>query len=854
MTALPIDSVLEPLTQALVQHNCVLLSAEPGAGKTSRVPLALLDQPWRAGKKILMLEPRRLATRNAAHQLAKQLEQKVGQQVGYRMRLDNKVSSDTVIEVITEGVLNRYLQQDPALEDVACVIFDEFHERSLQSDLGLALCLQSQELFNPELKILIMSATLDSHKLQQALDCPLISCTGRQFAVELSYRPFDHKNPTSNKQSASFLPDFSSLCHHTCQVILQALEQHTTSQLVFLPGAREIEQVKFLLSQKLNQQDVSVYPLYGQLTDQQQQLAIQPSPQGQRKIVLATNIAESSLTIDGIGVVIDSGLHKQAQFQPRLGSNQLISRYISAASATQRMGRAGRLQAGHCYRLWSEQQRLEQHDVPEIQRVDLADFVIAICQWGSTVDELTLLDQPNSGQLAQAYELLQTLEIIDDKFAITAHGELCQQLPLSPRLAHMLIKTGQQLINQTQRLSELCLLAAVLAESNKALHSIDPLEKQLTLSRDNKEPWAKRLRQLAKQWQRQLEQIFAEDKQQTSNSSPLALDDLHSMICYGVSMAYPDRVAMNLGQGKFKLANGVQVSLTPQQDAWLNAEILLVSDFAILKQHNIIRSAIDTRQSHIQEYLAAHLAKKNVFEWNAQGQLINEQHLMLGQLCLAKNSAIKLSEQQRLDAWQQYFLQQGLAQLNWNNAAVQLQNRVQHLHRLFEQDDWPAFDQDYLLARITDWLLPHISHMNKQSQLAKLDIYPLLLSLLDWSLQQKLEQLTPTHFKVPSGARHKIDYQQNPPVLAVKLQEMFGCQQQPSVAQGRLPLLLHLLSPAARPIQITQDLSHFWQHTYPQVRKDMRGKYIRHPWPEDPFTFQATAKTNRALARNKTDK
>lgn len=840
---LPIDAVLPELVQQLAAHNRLLLAAEPGAGKTTKVPLALLDQ----SKKILMLEPRRLATRNAATRLAQQLGEAVGDSVGYKMRMENKSHSNVKIEVITEGILTRYLQQDPALEDVALVIFDEFHERSIQSDLGLALCLQAQELFNPDLKLLIMSATLDVDKIQTLLDCPVIECEGRQYPVDIEYRPLP--------STKSFIPKPYEIIPHCVEIIQHAIKKHDGSVLVFLPGAREIEEAARHLQATINSDSLHIHTLYGQLSDSAQQAAIQPCKAGHRKVVLATNIAESSLTIDGISVVIDSGLHKQAQFQPRIGTNKLSTRYISAASATQRAGRAGRLQAGTCYRLWSQNQSLEQHDIPEIQRVDLADFAIAISQWGVSVEELNLLDTPNSGQLAQAYEILQLLEIIDDQHQLMSHGEQCVQLPLSPRLAHMLIKC-----QASQYFYEICCLAALLSEPTKALNGIALIEHQLQQLLTSNEPWAIRLKQLAKQWQKLL---F--NKNSSGNNIEIQALELSQLISFAVSQAFPDRVAKKISHNKFKLANGFIIELpndSSNSSAWQPYEYLAISDLTVHsssgnnqktagqpqrqnKEQLIIRSAIELTSEQLFKWFDKQLTTSNRVEWNSQGQLVNEQQTQLLNLVVRTQPNSKLSSEEKEQAWQSYFSQHGLKDFNWNSESLQLRARNQLLSQ--QDSDWPSMNDQYLLDHMDQWLLPFLSNIQNKSGLKKLQLHSMLLSLLDWNQQQILDEQLPTHFKVPSGSRYQLDYTQNPPVLAVKLQEMFGCEAQPTVARNSIPLQIHLLSPAGRPLQITQDLSHFWRNTYPEVRKDMRGRYPKHPWPEDPLTFTATAKTKRHL-------
>ena len=821
INALPVDALIADIRNYLQTPGNLLLSAAPGAGKTTRVPLALLDAGWLAGQKILLLEPRRLAARNAATFMAQQLGEAVGMTVGYRIRLENRISAATRIEVVTEGILTRMLQDDPELNGVGLVIFDEFHERHLHSDLALALVHQCQQLLRPDLRLLIMSATLDEQALAEPLQAPLLHSEGRSFAVQVHYRPLRDAN--------------TRLHSHLVRVIREAL-QHDGDMLVFLPGVADIRNVSQLLDDSLPAA-ISVLPLHGQLTDQQQKAALAPSAPGQRRIILATNIAESSLTLDGVRIVIDSGLERRLTFAPQSGMSELKTRAISQASAIQRAGRAGRQAEGVCYRLWpeSEQQRREPHIRAEILDSDLSALLLELQQWGAGTEELLWLDPPPAAALSHAETLLTGLGILRDG-QLTDHGRACAALGIEPRWAHSLLCAAELNISRPA-----CELIALLQEWPHKLRSSDDVQRLWQQARQNKVLWTQRVQPLAARLQKKLP--GSNRAAQTPTADPALL----------IALAFPDRIARRRAAGSqaFLLSNGSGATLTDEtgfaHDPWL-----AVADLSG-GQHGRIRLAAQLSAASLQQLqdIAPQLfTTHNDIRWLESGQFRAEQQTRLGQIVYASRPLPAPSATDWAGIWDDYFATQGLSALNWNEAARTLRRRLQLLHQ-HQPEQWPDVSDEALTAQRADWLLPFCSSARHQRDLAKIPLTTALLSLLDWEQQQLLEQLTPVHWTVASGSRIAIDYLPDTPVLAVKLQEMFGYEGQPAILNGRLPLLIHLLSPAGRPLQVTADLPHFWRHTYADVRKDMRGRYPRHPWPEDPLSAEATRLTKRALAAGK---
>jgi len=847
MNSLPIDSILPELNQALSQNKNVILSAQPGAGKTTRVPLALLDAEWLRNddgsyKKIIMLEPRRLAARNAALFMAKSLNEAVGQTVGYRMRQDTKVSSQTRIEVITEGILTRYLLQDPELNDIGLIIFDEHHERSVNTDLGLALSLQCQQLFREDLKLLVMSATLDKEALESMLEAHTLFCPGRAFPIDYHYLGFDSKTRLSNQM---------------CDAITTALQQEDGSILAFLPGVREIQFVQQQLKEKLNSPqfssfsaNTSIHPLYGQLSDKEQQFAIQATAKGKRKIVLATNIAESSLTIEGIRIVVDCGLEKQLNYNPRSGMNALVTKKISQASSIQRAGRAGRMELGVCYRLWHEQGQtsLEAHSPAEISRIELSDLVLNVAQWGAEIGELDWLTPPPERFVVQAQSLLSDLELLDSKGQISPHGEQASQLGMSPRFAHMLLHADSK-----QNLNDACLLAALLTDTPKALRNSDDLSSLLQQVKAQPKSFNSIYRQ-AQAW----------GKKVSAGLSPKPISSDHAVsIPQLLSLAFPDRIAQrraNQSQANAQSSNqnsGQQYLLSAGRGAQLygssalsREDWLIVTDIEDnLQGSSLIRKAMPITETELLDVFSTHIQTRNHIEWNDKGQLEAEKREYLGALLMSQKRLSSLSNEQWQDAWRNYFTDNGIKSLPWTEEHQQLIARLQLAFEYHSQQSqsadnnrtpWQDFSEEALLNDIETWLMPLLSQCRSQKSLSKVDLKQALLNRLGWDKTTDFEAFVPEKIQVPSGSHYKIDYSQSPPVLAVKLQEMFGFQGKPSICNGQIDLMLHLLSPARRPLQITQDLPHFWASSYFDVRKDMRGKYPRHPWPENPLESEAT--------------
>ena len=866
MNSLPIDSILPELNQALSQNKNVILSAQPGAGKTTRVPLALLDADWLMNddgsyKKIIMLEPRRLAARNAALFMAKSLGENVGQTVGYRMRQDTKVSQHTRIEVITEGILTRYLLQDPELSNIGLIIFDEHHERSVNTDLGLALSLQCQQLFREDLKLLVMSATLDKQALEQMLEADTLFCPGRAYPIDYHYCGFDTNARLSNQMT---------------DAIITALQQEDGSILAFLPGVRDIQFVQQQLQEKLNSSQhsntqyssiatsTSIHPLYGQLSDKEQQAAIQATAKGQRKIVLATNIAESSLTIEGIRIVVDSGLEKQLNYNARSGMNALITKKISQASSIQRAGRAGRIEPGICYRLWNEQGQssLEAHSPAEISRIELSDLVLNVAQWGASIEELDWLTPPPPRFVEQAQTLLTNLELLDEKGQISPHGEHASQLGMSPRFAHMLLNA-----NDKQTLKDACLLAALLTDTPKALRNNDDLASLLQQAKAQSKMFSSLHRQ-AHAWEKK---VYSSSETLKANDSGLAQPQAN--ISQLLALAFPDRIAQrrtNSPKGAaansssaqhYLLSSGrgaqLHFSSPLTQEDWL-----IVTDIEDnLQGSSLIRKAMPISEPELLEIFTSHIQVRSHIEWNDKGQLEAETREYLGALLISQKKLSALSNEQWQDAWRNYFIDNGIKSLPWNDEHHQLLARLRLAFEYHQQQPdnakhfdssqhldssssygspWLSFREDALLADIESWLMPLLSQCRSQKALNKIDLKQALLNRLGWDKVTDFDALVPEKIEVPSGSHYKIDYSQNPPVLAVKLQEMFGYQGKPSICNGRTDLMLHLLSPARKPLQITQDLPHFWRSSYFEVRKEMRGRYPKHPWPENPLESEAT--------------
>jgi len=849
---LPIEGILDDIKSALSDHHELVLQAPPGAGKTTIVPLALLNEPWLLNQKIIMLEPRRIATRAAAERMADLLDEKVGETVGYRVRMDTKTSKHTRIEVVTEGILNRMLQDDTSLEDIGLIIFDEFHERSLNGDLGLALALQGRELFadlrDQPLKILVMSATLDGEKIGELLDdAPIVSSEGRSFPIDIIY------GQAAKYQAQQAWGD--RITDRVASTIFQALEEQTGSLLVFLPGQGEIREVNKLISRTLtNRSDILITPLFGSLSLQEQRKAIQPAPANIRKIVLTTALAETSLTIDGVRVVIDSGLARLPEYDPKTAMTRLKTERVSKASAKQRAGRAGRTEPGVCYRLWSEdqQQSLASYTAPEIEQADLTPLALQLFKWGiSEPEELRWMTTPAKAPFQQATELLRQLGAIDNEAnALTSHGEAMAQLPLHPRLAHMLI------ISLTLGHARLaCQIAALLSERDPLDSPSSDIESRLELingdrpaSQSNKHLLS-RIQQLAKQFERTLNQLHITPQPQPK----LKQISINANVAAGLltALAYPDRIALRQSENSYdyKLSNGRQAVLS-QNDSIQRHPVIA-----------IIQLGGHSGSSKDKIYLASPLnieklkeISPNIFQqtlhidWNDRtSRLVAEEQTLIGKLVVERKAINNIPKEQKNKALTELVRRKGLELLPWTPELKSWCARIELIRKQAGNNQdlaWPDMSNKGLLSDMESWLLPYLDEVSHINHFKKLDLKALLATRLPWPLPQQLNTLAPERIQVPSGSNILIDYTQTPPVLAVKLQEMFGQQDTPAIAKGKVKLLIHLLSPARRPLQVTQDLAGFWKSSYQDVKKEMKGRYPKHHWPDDPSKAEPTARIN----------
>ncbi|SIS62181.1 ATP-dependent helicase HrpB [Neptunomonas antarctica] len=846
---LPIYTVIPDLIAALAIRHEAVLEAPPGAGKTTVVPLELLHQPWLKQNKIIMLEPRRLAARAAAERMASTLGEAVGQTVGYRVRMDTKISHKTRIEVVTEGILTRMLQQDPSLEGVGLVIFDEFHERSLDADLGLALILQGRTLFREDepLKILMMSATLDSHAIAELLDnAPVISSKGRSFPVELIY-----STPWKSKEWVE---------PRVVSAIKTALSAQTGSLLVFLPGQAEIRRVETQLYANLNEfdkQTLLITPLYGDLSLEQQRKAIAPAPAEHRKIVLTTAIAETSLTIEGVDVVIDSGLSRQANYDPNTGMTRLHTRRLSRAASTQRAGRAGRMAPGTCYRLWSleQQAQLAPFTLPEIQKADLTPLILQLYRWGcNDPSELAWLDPPAAAPSQQARELLvqlNALQLTASGYRLTEQGEQMARLPVHPRLAHMMLQGRRYQLGYLA-----CELAALLSERDPLQTRQADIQQRLDWLQGKKACHASQQGQLYRLKQ-QCQRFYAMC-QQLPIETTLATIEANDRIGFLIASAWPDRVAQQKGPQRFLLANG-RASHLNDNDYLSKTPWLAIAQLGGHegKSSDAIWLAAPFNTALFNGPLSSMLHTRQRVEWNDQQQkLIAEEQQCCGELIIQSKPLSKLSDEARIEALVGLVRIKGLSIFSHPQALNQWRQRVNFLHNTFSnntglpsgsENPWPDLSDAALLATLEVWLTPYLSKVSRLNHFAQLNLHSILLALLPWPLPQKLDELAPERLTVPSGSKIRIDYSESPPILGVKLQEMFGGTSTPTIAND-VKLKIHLLSPAGHPLQVTQDLENFWQQIYPQVKKEMKGRYPKHPWPDDPWSAIATHKTKRHLS------
>lgn len=811
MSILPIEAILPSLQEALRAGSGAVLVAPPGAGKTTRVPLTLINEPWLDGKRVLMLEPRRLAARAAARFMAGLLKEKIGDTVGYRIRQDTRVGPKTRIEVITEGVLTRMLQADPALDGVGAVILDEFHERSLQADLGLALLLQSQALLRPDLRILIMSATLDAEPVAALLGgVPVLVSEGRQFPVETHYL-----EPRSGQRNEDAV----------IAAVHQAVADHEGDILVFLPGAGEIRRTAAGLHRLALGDNIRIAPLYGNLSQQAQDEAIAPSPAGCRKIVLATSIAQTSLTVEGVRIIVDSGLMRVPRFSPKTGMTRLETVAVSRAAADQRRGRAGRLGPGVCYRLWSarEDSRLAAQTVPEILEADLASLVLELAVWGvKDAAELLWLDAPPLPAFAQARELLIQLGALASNGLVTPHGRQMAEAGIHPRLAHMIIKAKDRGLGELA-----CELAAILTGRDaysvaNAFTDADLRHRVEALGSRDYHQVLREANHLKKEFG-----ILPAGKKNPEDTGLL------------LALAFPDRVAQRRDNGRYLMQSGRGAMLAGEQS--LRNELYIVA------------AELDDQGTDSRIFLAAPVALaaiKNIFadqiegiaivEWENEAQAVRaRQQERLGALVLKEHPLANPNPADVLAALLRGIASQGLGILPWTRPAVQLCQRIRFMHEL--EAAWPDVSETQLLLTLDEWLAPYIYGMSSRSELQRLNLVSVLEDLLTWEQRRILDEAAPAYITVPSGRRIPVDYHDpGNPVLAVRLQEMFGLEDTPRVACGRVPLTLHLLSPAQRPVQMTKDLASFWRSGYFEVRKDLLGRYPKHYWPDDPLAAMPT--------------
>ena len=826
---LPILEVIPQLQAALVEHVNVVLAAPPGTGKTTQVPLALMEESWLQGKKIIMLEPRRLAARTAARYMAAALGEEVGERIGYRVRQDTKVGSRTVIEVVTEGILTRMLQSDQALESYGIILFDEYHERSLHADLGLALCLQTQQLLREDLRILVMSATLDTAAVSRLLgDAPIIESAGKSYPVTTHYLDRPAKGPLEPLVAAQ---------------VMQALSQQPEGDiLVFLPGVPEIRRVQSLLTRTdLNATQITI--LHGNLPMSAQDEAVKSHPAGWRKIILATSIAESSLTVEGVRIVIDSGWSRTSRFSPRTGMSRLETVRVAMSSANQRRGRAGRLGPGHCYRLWSqeEERQLEPMIQPAIRQSELSSVALELAAWGvQHPEELSWLDSPPEAAYRQAVELLHELQAVDKTGHLTTHGRRMSELPLHPRLAHMLL-TAVSMGLAEQGL----LLAALLQERDLLRPAEGPLSADLWLRMEAfngklpsgcalDESVLQRVRQEVRALRQEIEQNSFRDSGNEQSCGLLA------------AIAYPDRIAQRRSSGTYLLSSG-RGAVLPRLESISAAPYLVAVHLDDQGSEGRILIAAELAERDLLRQFQEQIKSHTALVWLEETQSVKatEQQRMAA-LIIRERSLASVDPVQVAEVLAGAVQRQGLDMLPWSRAHQQLRQRMQFMH--CHEPEWPDVSEQSLRDSVEHWLLPHLYGMRSRADLQRLSLSGILESMLNWRQRSELQEQAPTHIRVPSGSSIPIDYHDpDAPALAVRLQETFGWLQTPRLCYGKIPLTLHLLSPAGRPVQVTRDLASFWREAYFEVKKDLKGRYPKHYWPDEPLTAKAT---NRVKPRN----
>jgi ATP-dependent helicase HrpB len=810
-TPLPIDAVLDDLARTLEARNAAVLVAPPGAGKTTRVPLALLDAPWARDKKIIVLEPRRIAARASADRMAKSLGERTGETVGYRVRFGSKISRATRIEVVTEGIFTRQILDDPELSGIAAVLFDEFHERSLDADMGLALARDAQLGLREDLRILVMSATLDGARVAKLLgEAPVVESEGRAFPVETRYLGRKADAPIERQMA---------------DAIASALRADGGSVLAFLPGAAEIRRTQNFLAERVQDASIEIVPLFGALDAAVQDRAISPAPKGMRKVVLATSIAETSLTIEGVRIVVDSGLARVPRYEPDIGLTRLETVRAARAAVDQRRGRAGRTEPGICYRLWDEPQTasLAPYTQPEILSADLSSLVLDLAQWGvADPAALSFLDPPPQPAWKEAKSLLSELNALDGDGRITAEGKSLRALALPPRLARMIVDSHR--VGAGEEAAE---IAAILTERGLGGDGAD-LEHRRDQFRRDRSPRAASARDLARRWASQVA-AFEKAGQQEDISTGL-------MLAY----AFPDRVARNRGNGSFVLANG-RGAAVEQTSSLARAPYIAIGEMTGTAASGRILLAAQIAEDDIERHFAEHIESADeVFFDRGAMALRARRKRVLHAITLSEATLAVSPSEETARTFADGLIAAGLDRLPWSKAAKQWRDRVMFLRKA-EGESWPDLSDDGLIARRGDWLVPALYDKIALKDISAGDLSDALMALLPWEMRARLEREAPTHFEAPTGSALAIDYEaEQGPTIAVRLQELFGLNTHPSIAAGKVQLVLELLSPAQRPVQVTRDLPGFWRGSYAAVRSDLRGRYPRHPWPEDPASALPT--------------
>jgi ATP-dependent helicase HrpB len=815
-TGLPVTEIIPQVKQHLAEQNTLIVNAPPGAGKSTLLPLVLIDEPWLEGKKILMLEPRRLAAKTIANRMSDLWGDKVGETIGYRIRFENRITETTRIEVVTEGILTRMIHSDNALEGIGLVIFDEFHERSIHADVAMALCREAQQVLRPDLRIMVMSATLNMPQLTALLNAPVAESQGKQYPVDVIY---------SGGQDERLLPEM------TARTVIKAINENPGDALVFLPGEGEIRKCAELLKHDLT--DFAIHPLYGVLPQSEQYRAIMPNKNGKRKIVLATSIAETSLTIEGIKIVVDTGFGKISRFDPKSGLSRLETVQISKDSADQRAGRAGRLSAGVCYRMWTKatHERLAEHRIPEIMEADLASLVLDMAMWGVTdILQLTWLSPPPKSHILQATDTLNQVGALENG-KITAHGKQIHQLACHPRIAHML------LMAKTESNKQLATDIAAILEERDPLPKDSGIDLNLrveALRRGRKNNALgnrfTRIEKVADQYRRMLDV--------TVDNGPVDPYETGLLLAY----AYPERIAFARrgNNAQFQLANG-KYAVAGHRDSLADEPWLAVAH-------------IDTRDGLGKIFMASPLNPKDllpmvkeqeIITWDTRkGGLVATKDLRIGSIVLQSKPLPAPSPEFLVDAICNALKTEGESLLNFDENMQQLQCRIMSLRKWNPQEGWPEVSNLSLLASTKEWLAPFLTNIKKPEDLKKVNLAQALLSSLSWDKQQALETLAPQKIKVPSGSQISIQYLPygDAPILSVRLQEVFGMAETPTINNGKTPLVLHLLSPGFKPVQVTSDLKSFWNNTYFEVKSELKRRYPKHAWPDDPWTEPAVAK------------